>query len=62
MESHGVDAAVLGATERLETCNTPSLRMLVDDVDIVGDHFIVDLPDENHDVSLASTLQGVELE
>ena len=36
--------------------------MLEDDVNIVGDHFVVDLPDENHDVSLAAALQGVEVE
>ena len=31
------------------------------DADIVGDHSVVDLPNENHDVSLAATLQGVEV-
>ena len=62
MESHGVEAAALGAAERSATYNTPSLRTSEDAVDIVGDHTVEDLPGENHDVSPAATLQGVEVE
>ena len=57
MEPHGVDATVLRTSEWAMTCNTSSVRVLEYDVDTVGDHSVVDLPDKDKHVSLTASLQ-----
>ena len=56
MESHCVDAAILGASKRPYTGYSSPLRVFEQQVDAVGDGTLVDFPDKDDLVSFTAAL------
>ena len=56
VESHCVDADILGASKRPYTGYSSPLRVLEHQVDAVGDGTVVDFPDKDDHVSFTAAL------